>query len=58
MKDVKKNLFSTTSSAREEKRDGQTKKILCICTNLTGVQLQEDLSTAQTIINTYMSENS
>lgn len=57
MKDVKQNLFSATSSARGEKRDGQTKKknkLLCICTNLTGVQVQENLSTAQTNINPYM----
>lgn len=58
MKDVKQNLFSTTSSARGEKRDGQTKTMLCVCTNLTGVQLWENLSTAQTIINSYISENS
>lgn len=55
MKDVTQNLFSTTSSARgKKKRDGQTKKMLCICTDLTGAQFQETLSTAQTIINSYM----
>lgn len=56
MKDVTQNLFSTTSSARgKKKRNGPTKKkMLCICTDLTGAQFQETLSTAQTIINSYM----